>query len=306
MFNTKNEFWKKVQSNIIFIAFTELLIYNVGLLIVYSVRAMFDPFTPLVGEKFGMYYNLYFWIIIPIIMTLVFMKLTCRRALRVFTEGSFKKKLGSWATGFALGFLCIAILDFVGYLSGTMTIVLGRFNWRILPMLPLVFIQSSAEEMLLRGYVPAVMKEKHSWDTICFVSGTLFIFHHILNMIYSGFETLFCLNIFLMGVLYCLYVEWAGNFWISSGAHTGWNYTLLCLIGPGEKDDFPGIIGGTARSNSWFYSKTSGFQGTVATAVLLTVLVLLMIYTLHVRAKSQTGPGDGTQASIIDDYADIS
>ena len=286
MFNTKNEFWQKVQSNVIFIAFAELLIYNIGLLIVYRVRALVDPFTPLVGEEFqfGAYYNLYFWLIIPIIMTLVFMRLTCRKALRVFTEGSFKKKLGSWATGFALGFLCIAILDFAGYLSGTRTIVFGRFDWRILPVLPLVFIQASAEEMLLRGYVPAVMEEKHSWDTICFVSGTLFIFHHIINMVYYGFDTVFCLDIFLMGVLYCLYVKWSGNFWISSGAHTGWNYTLLWLIGPGEEGDFPGLIGGSARSNIWFYGDY-GFQGSISTAVLMTLLIFLMLYLIHRKAR---------------------
>ena len=52
MFNTKNEFWQKVQSNVIFIAFAELLIYNIGLLIVYRVRALVDPFTPFVGEEF--------------------------------------------------------------------------------------------------------------------------------------------------------------------------------------------------------------------------------------------------------------
>ena len=200
MFNTMNEFWQKVQSNVIFIAFVELLIYNVGLQIVYRVRVLADPFTPLVGEEFnfGAYYSLYFWLIIPIIMTLIFMRLTCRKALLVFTEGSFKKKLGSWTTGFALGFLGIAILGFVAYLAGIRTIVFGSFDWRILPMIPLVFIQASAEEMLLRGYVPAVMEERHSLDVICFVSGTLFIFHHIINMIYSGFDTMFCLDVFLM------------------------------------------------------------------------------------------------------------
>lgn len=287
MFNTKNEFWKKVQSNILFIAFAELFIYNVGLLIVYQVRALADPFTPLVGEEyqFGAYYSLYFWLIIPIIMTLIFMRLTCRKALRVFTEGSFRKKLGSWATGFILGFLSIAILDFVAYLSGTRTIVFGRFDWRILPMIPLVFIQASAEEILLRGYVPAVMEERHSWDAVAFVSGTLFIFHHTINMIYSGFDMMFCLDVFLMGVLYYLYVKWAGNFWISSGVHTGWNYTLLCLIGPGDEGDFPGLIGGTARHNIWFYNENYGFQGTISAMILMLLLIFLMLYLINRRNK---------------------
>ena len=46
-----------IQSNLIFIAIAELLIYNGGLLIKYPVSAKIDFFTPLVGEKYGVYYN---------------------------------------------------------------------------------------------------------------------------------------------------------------------------------------------------------------------------------------------------------
>jgi membrane protease YdiL (CAAX protease family) len=104
------------------------------------------------------------------------MRLTCPGALYIFKEGSFLRKLKSLGTGLLLGFVCIIILNLAQWISGTTAFSYNGFDWHLIPLIPLVFIQCSAEEMLLRGYVPAVLGEKHSWDVVCFVSGILFIF----------------------------------------------------------------------------------------------------------------------------------
>ena len=71
----------------------------------------------------------------------------------------------------------------------------------------------SAFHTMYRGGDPAeslcagCRRERHNRDVVCLVSGTLFIFHHILNMIYYGFSVMFCLNVFLMRVLFCLLVR---------------------------------------------------------------------------------------------------
>ena len=65
LFKTKNETWKRIQSNLLFIAAAELLIYNGGLMIKYPVSRMIDFFTPVVGEDYALYYNANFWMIIP-------------------------------------------------------------------------------------------------------------------------------------------------------------------------------------------------------------------------------------------------
>ena len=76
-FRTKNETWKKIQSNLLFIGAVELLIYNGGLLIKYMVAGQIDFFKHIVGPDYTLYYNQNFWIIIPILMTLAFMWMTC-------------------------------------------------------------------------------------------------------------------------------------------------------------------------------------------------------------------------------------
>ena len=83
IFNTKNELSRRIQSNVLFVALVELSIYTVGLRIMYLVQSLFNFFTPLVGEKYTLYYNANFWLIIPILILLAFMRLTCRNAMSV-------------------------------------------------------------------------------------------------------------------------------------------------------------------------------------------------------------------------------
>ena len=285
LFRTKSEFLKKLYSNILFVAVAEYLLYNKGLPLKYIAEAAFDPFASIIGEEFDLYYNHYFWLIVPIILTLVFMRLTCPGALYIFKEGSFRRKLRSACTGLLIGFAIICILNLMAWISGTTVFSYNRFDWHLIPLLPLVFIQCSAEEILLRGYVPAVLGEKHSWDVVCYVSGILFIFHHVLNMEIYGFEVRYCLNIFLLGVFFCLLMKWEGNFWVTCGIHTGWNYTQLSVLGIATANNSIGIIKGKADCNPVFYDEIYGFTGAVCTTVLLTVLILLLIHSLSKRGK---------------------
>ena len=280
VFNTKNKFWIEIQSNLIFIGLVELLIYNVGLLIKYAIQRKYDFFTPLVGDKYGLYYNNNFWIIIVIIITLIFMYLTCKEALVVFTEGTWKRKLNSFSKGFGLGFLFTAVVSLMGILSRTIRLQWNGFDWRIVPLLVTFLIQCAAEEMLLRGYVPEVMKKRHSLDVICFVSGTLFIFHHILNMLIYGFNWIFCLNIFLFGVLFVLLMKWNGNFWITVGIHMAWNYAQGFIFGVGMSGNpsSVSIFEGIARGGIWFYDPVYGYEGALSTTILISAFIILLIY----------------------------
>ena len=284
-FRTKNETWKEIQSNLLFIGIMELLIYNGGLMIKYAVQRQVDFFTPLVGPDYAFYYNANFWIIIPILLTLAFMWLTCPGALEVFTEGSLGRKLKSVGRGLLLGFFAVALLSLLASVSGAVTFHFNQFDWRIITGILPLFIQSSAEEILLRGYVPAVVGRKHSWDVVCFVSGTLFIFHHILNMEYYGFCTMFCLDVFLLGVLFCLLVWREGNFWIACGIHTGWNFMQTYLFGVTSSGNPPsiGLFYGNLNGANGFYQETYGYEGSIATAVLMTTAILCLIYVLKKR-----------------------
>ena len=287
LFRTKNETWKRIQSNLLFIAAVELLIYNGGLMIKYPVSRVINFFTPIVGEEYALYYNANFWMLIPVLLAFAFIWLTCPGALKALTEGSLKRKLRSLAIGLVLGIIAIGLLTFLASASGTTHFEYNKFEWQLIPVIIPLFIQCFAEELLLRAYVPAVVGEKHSWDVVCFVSGGLFIFHHILNMIYSGFSAMFCLNVFLLGVLFCLMIRTEGYFWIACGIHTGWNY-MQSYIFSIKASGNPATIGafhGTLNQGNGFFHESFGYEGSVTATILVSVSILCLIYRLNKKGK---------------------
>ena len=287
IFRTKSKVWTEIQTNLLFVGLIELLIYNGGLYIKYGVQRQLDFFTPLVGPEYGIYYNANFWIIIPILLSLAFMALTCPGALRVFTEGSFTRKLKALGRGFLLGFAFLGLATLLAVLTGTVSFSYTRFDWQVIPVIVPLFIQCAAEEILLRGYVPAVVGHKHSWDAVCFVSGALFIFHHIVNMEAFGFNTMFSLNIFLLGVLLCLLVRWEGNFWIACGFHTAWNYTQTYLFATSNSGEAStvGLLRGTVNADNGFYQEIYGYEGSIFVAALLGAAILWLIFRLRKEGK---------------------
>ena len=282
IFNTKNELSRRIQSNILFVAFVDLAIYTVGLRIMYTVQRPFNFFTPLVGEKYSLYYNANFWLIIPILMLIAFMWLTCRNALSVFTEGTMPRKLGSLAKGLLIGFAMNGLLCLLAGLSHTIEYSFNEFEPLVLPLIFFVFIQCTAEEVLLRGYVPAILGPKHTWDAVAFVSGALFIFHHELNMQYYGFNSIFCLNVFLIGVFLCLLIKWDGNFWIACGFHTAWNYMQFHIFGLSNSGNSPSvcIFKGANSATTFFFDYVYGFEGSLCATLLITAGILLLIWKM--------------------------
>ncbi len=283
--NNNKHVLKSLHSNILFVAAVELILYNGGLLIKYAVQGPLNLFAPLVGKDFEIYYNDNFWLIIPIIITLIYMRITCPEALSKFTEGSFARKLKSLGRGLLIGAAVMLFLTFLTSISGAVTYSYQSFHFLIIPLIFFVFIQCCAEEMLLRGYVPAVLDPHHRYDAVAFVSGTLFIFHHIFNMSYYGFSALFCLNVFLIGVWLCFLVKLEGNFWIACGVHTAWNYVQAYLFGaPNSGTTYPiSVIGGTTATSSFFFDYVYGFEGCLCTSVVITLLILFTIYLIKRR-----------------------
>ena len=282
IFNTKNELSRRIQSNVLFVALVELMIYTGGLRIKYAVQRMINFFTPLVGEKYTLYYNSNFWLIIPILILLAFMWLTCRNAMSVFTEGTMARKLKSLGKGLLIGFAANGILALLAGISHTIEYSFNEFEPLVLPLIFFVFIQCTAEEVLLRGYVPAVLEKEHSWDAVAFVSGALFIFHHELNMLHYGFNSIFCLNVFLLGVFLCLLIKWDGNFWIACGFHTAWNYMQFHILGLSNSGSTPDvcIFKGANSASSFFFDYVYGFEGSLCATVLITIGILLLIRKL--------------------------
>ena len=272
----------KITGNTLIIAFTELVFMIGGMmlmkLVFMAVFPLFHAGDDARGEfiRSGLFYVLF---LIPIFLCLLYMRITRPAPLSVFTKGSGGVRIRSLCTGLLIGFLANSLISLLVGLTKTVSYSWRGFSGYILLLLPLVFIQSSCEEILLRGYVPEYLEDRLDWSTVAFVSGILFIFHHYRNLEGYGYSSSFCINVFLLGVLLYLLVRVNGNFWICCGFHTAWNFTQQYLFGlpnSGNSSSIALFTGNDARDN-FFYHTVYGNEGSWLTTVVVLILILLLV-----------------------------
>ena len=184
--------------------------------------------------------------------------------------------------------LCIGLLTGLvinGFISlgavfGTgMNFGFAHFTLLLIPAFLLVAIQCAAEEVLLRAFVPAFLEENYAWDVIAFVSGVLFIFHHIGNMEYFGFDKYFCLNVFLIGVLEIMITRKTHNIWWAVGFHTAWNFTQEYIFGlpnSGMSSSLA-IFSTTNAKTNFFFNEVYGNEGSLLCTCVIVILIIVVL-----------------------------
>ena len=270
-------------TNTLVIAITELVFMLGGMQIMswilFAIDSALNLGTDIQGDF--VYEMLTFALfLIPTGFCLIYMRITKHESLQVFRKGSLFERFLSLFAGLAIGFITNGALSLLAGLTGSVKITFHCFTPYMVLILPFCFIQCTCEEVLLRGYVPQYMEGRHDWSSVAFVSGALFIFHHYLNMVYYGFSSAFCLNVFLYGVMMYLVVRGNGNFWICCGFHTAWNYTQQYLFGlpnSGLSSSYALFLGSESK-DTFFYNTVFGLEGSWITTIVLSLLIMLLIY----------------------------
>lgn len=264
--------------NLLFISLTELIIM-LGSLRLMNWLMQFAPAEDGELGEFYLYGTYLLLFLIPIFLCLLYMRFTDRKSLAVFSKGTGRDKLGAVGKGMLAGFLMNSVPALLILLTGTVHFSFRGFTWFLIPILPLVFIQCSCEEILLRGYVSTYMEENYRWDTIGFAGGVLFIFHHVANLS-QHFSGVFCLNVFLIGIMLYLLMKTTGSFWICCGFHTAWNFTQQFLYGLPNSGSSSGLAlfaGRDAQSN-FFFDSNMGIEGSLCATVIIAAAILFLIW----------------------------
>ncbi|MFD0094690.1 CPBP family intramembrane glutamic endopeptidase, partial [Bacillus cereus] len=143
-----------------------------------------------------------------------------------------------FVTGFAVGLAMfglalILLMLFAGYRGGAVeghTTVGTAAIWIVLSLVPVWIVQSSTEEIVVRGYLLQWhgVKLRNGWMAIIAPS-VLFAVVHL------DFHPLVLVNIFLFGILFSLLSLAQGSIWLAAGIHTAWNMAQSNIFGlPGE------------------------------------------------------------------------
>ena len=205
------------------------------------------------------------------------------KALFTKPKGNNLKMLGiGLLIGFAMNFGCAV----VAMINKDIHISFNNFNpISFLFLLFCVFVQSSSEELVDRGYVFQSLRRSYRSKWFAIIGNALmFSLLHAMN---PGVTILALLNIFFSGLLFSLFVYYYDSIWCAHGIHAGWNFTQSILLGlPNSGLVVPYSIFtlDTANaSNSFAYNVGFGIEGTVLSTAVLAIVCFIVWWFGHKR-----------------------
>ena len=201
-----------------------------------------------------------------------------RKAISSFCKGNnFKNLLVGYILGLALNSACIvsALLhgDIHLYFKGSSLV-------RFVLLFFAVFIQSSAEELICRGFLYQRLKKGYR-SPLMYVIGNavLFSVFHLGN---PGINLLALVNIVLIGIVFSLMVYYFDSIWMAMAFHAAWNFNQNIIFGlPNSGLVSPVSIFGLDAStavDSFAYNVGFGVESTIVAAVISTITIIVLVY----------------------------
>lgn len=151
----------------------------------------------------------------------------------------------------------------------------------LLVIFVLVFVQSSAEELVCRGFLYQMLLKGSRRPVFAIVGNSLFF--AVLHLFNQGVTVLSILNIFLFGILFSLLVYYMDSLWCAFAVHAMWNFTQNILFGlPNSGMVVPYSVfklDAASAQNSFAYNVGFGIEGTIlADGVLLIGCAVLCLW----------------------------
>lgn len=159
----------------------------------------------------------------------------------------------------------------------------------LLVIFVMVFIQSSAEELVCRGFLYQMLLKGSRRPVFAIVGNSLFF--AVLHLFNQGVTVLSILNIFLFGILFSLIVYYMDSLWCAFALHAMWNFTQNILFGlPNSGIVVPYSVfklDAASAQNSFAYNVGFGIEGTIlADAVLFAGCAALCLWGRKYGRKS--------------------
>lgn len=289
---------KKGIYNLFVVCGTELFLYLLFLEVQPAIWSA-AIFPLMAGIQDTQQYEFWYWagycslFLLPAGAIWIYMWVTDRRVLSAF---AFKKGAGAALVigslaGVAMNMLCILLAT----ATGCFTLTFSGFTPMTLLMVIFCAFTCISEELCCRGYVQEYLKKNYPIEVAAGAGGILFVFHHIHNLQYFGFNGFFVLNVFLVGLLFSLITLLTGSIWAAFGMHTLWNFNQQFIVGLPNSgaSSCLSIFQGQAAVDGFFFNTIYGLEGAPGTTlIILTVLAILyLLYRKQQTAASTSAEG---------------
>lgn len=209
------------------------------------------------------------WISFLLVMYLIKHNRPILKTLGTGMNGNTAKNfLLGLAVGFGLNMLCAL----GAMLHGDIKLTFDAIRPAPLALvLVCVFIQSSAEELMCRGFLYQRLLRRYRKPAVAIVGNIcLFCLLHVGN---PGVTALGLMSVLLSGLLFSMMVYYMDSLWAAMAAHTAWNFTQNILLGlPNSGNVMPFSVfklDAASAMDSFAYNVGFGLEGTVLAAVLL-------------------------------------
>lgn len=250
------------------------------------------PLNRLAGDRGELQFLLMYFNFIGIhIVVLLFCLIWEKPVLRSFRHarrgGGRGNSLGRFGLGLLLGFGMNGLCILLAWLHGDLDLSRGSFRGMYLLLAFFcVLVQSSAEELLTRGYMMGVLRQRYpAWVAVAANA----LFFGALHLFNQGITLLSFLNIVIIGLGFSLVMVYFDSLWLCAALHTAWNFTQNLIFGLPNS--------GIVSQASWFhlegaagsfcYDPVFGVEGSL-TAVIVVGLFALGTLLLGRRRKAQS------------------
>lgn len=183
--------------------------------------------------------------------------------------------------GMLLGFCLNGFCILIAWLHKD--IALSFDSVRLLPLVIIfitVFIQSSAEELVCRGYLLQKLRKSYKSPLVA-IAGNSLLFS-ILHLGNEGVTLLSLINIFLIGIFCSLLVYYMDSLWCAFAVHTAWNFTQNILFGlPNSGMVVPFSVfklDASTAADSFAYHVNFGIEGTILADVVFLLGCVLVFF----------------------------
>lgn len=197
------------------------------------------------------------------------------------TEG-LAKNIG---IGLFLGFLQISIYVLLDMGRGALEYSgssYGNFNLIFLAYFIAFFIQSTSEEVLVRGILTRALSDRFGRNVAILLPSIVFGLLHLGN---EGVTILSTLNTILVGIFFAKLLFYKDNIMLTSGVHAGWNFSMAMIYGLNVSgfSGFDGLLNFKIL-NYKLYDEIYGPEGSIV-VTFIEIISIFIIFYLERRKK---------------------
>ena len=293
MENIKNKKWYDNVLWICIISYAILFISETigGLFISRLVKGLFT--SGLIRGDVYIYTFIMYILFIDIWIGVLFVLFVFKSNHYIIDKITTKTKGNNMANlfwGLFIGFVLNGLCALIAMINGDFTLRFSQFEiFRAFGLFFAVFVQSSAEELLCRGFMyQRLLKSTNSPAFAIIFNSLFFAALHLFN---NGMSILPFYCILIFGVFASMLVYYFDSLWMVMGLHAMWNFTQSILFGlPNSGINVPYSIfkiGGSVKG-SFAYNPTFGLEGTILSSVLMTICCLALYLWKSKKNKEET------------------